>query len=309
MENVIMDNAGDAESANLNSDSGKPERTHFFEDYASGVKELRAFREFCAYSVYRIAHFDDTERELLTKFASSKGMPLGPLAHIFPPDYIRVFSEEQLSNDLGYVDQLVAVRLWALIESTVDGFAWHLLRHTPRGSLSDSVRKISGPIFEFLEADEDSRAEYLLAALKQEVRSSLKVGVGRFEAVLDALGYAGEVHPAVRKTILELSEIRHCIVHRGAKADRKLIARCPWLGLSPHQQLPVGRENILRYFDAAHWYLCELLARGLSAITTGRPPTDADYSRFREIRDKGLPRLLGETSGDEGGALVFPAGV
>src|SRR5215216_1861472 len=40
----------------------------------------------------------------------------------------------------------------------------------------------------------------------------------------------GEVTTPVRRVLLELSEIRHVLVHRRGKADAKLVKdRCPWL--------------------------------------------------------------------------------
>ena len=80
-------------------------------------------------------------------------------------------------------------------------------------------------------ATEFDRTVYLREALKQEIASDLKIGVGRFESVLDALGFSGSVAASIRKALLELHEIRNVIVHSMGKIDKHFQARCPWTSM------------------------------------------------------------------------------
>lgn len=55
---------------------------------------------------------------------------------------------------------------------------------------------------------------YITKELSRSLNADFKRGVGQFEAILDAIGLAGPVDPDVRRTLLELNEVRNVLVHR-----------------------------------------------------------------------------------------------
>ncbi len=145
------------------------------------------------------------------------------------------------------------------------------------------LKKVKGPLVDFLGASDDERAEWLSQELKLVVKITLIKGVGRFEAVFDAIGLGGPVEDEPRRAFLELSEIRNAIVHRGGRADRRLVERCPWLGLEVGGELQVESTRFSSYFLAVHWYVAELAARNVR----GTP----DEHRLREVQGKYLTSM------------------
>jgi hypothetical protein len=118
-----------------------------------------------------------------------------------------------------------------------------------------------------MRATEIEKMIYLREALKQDMASDLKVGVGRFESVLDALGLSGTVPPCIRKALVELHEMRNVIVHNLARADRFLKIRCPWIAVEVGEDLTVTQVQYRAYNTAALWYLMELDQRWRAKIT------------------------------------------
>ncbi|MCI0615105.1 hypothetical protein L0244_19105 [bacterium] len=112
-----------------------------------------------------------------------------------------------------------------------------------------------------MQVPEDERNEYILDLLHKELGTKLKVGVGRFESLLHAIGLGGGVHDLVRDSLFELAQVRNALIHRGGFADRKLIENCPWLNLNIGDPIRLTMEQFQRYSLSATWYMVEILMR------------------------------------------------
>jgi hypothetical protein len=140
----------------------------------------------------------------------------------------------------------------------VDDLVAYLLQTRPECREIDTVRKLEGPLVEFASAKAPDRARYLAVLLTEQVKARFKLGIGRFEAALNQIGLGGPVDSDVQKSILELSQMRHVIIHRLGKADEKLAANCPWLDLKPGKTVHVTQKQFRRFHLAFFWYMLEL---------------------------------------------------
>lgn len=168
------------------------------------------------------------------------------------------FAAEQEPRGFPYLYAIATVRLWTILESSVEELVIRMLLEYPESWGANAIQKLRGPLVEFAKASPSERAEYLADQLKQEVKAVLKPGVGRFEALLEAIGLGGPVDDSVRRALLELSEVRNVIVHRAGRVDAKLLERCPWLSLLSGSVLTINGGIFNRFVLAAHWYMIEL---------------------------------------------------
>jgi len=255
----------------------------FFETYIHEMTELRHFLDFVWFGVDRATDHADFEETFLfprlKEFA--KGKAPESFSALLPSEEVRSFVKKQNAEGFPFLQQLSVVRLWTILETVVDDAAAHTLRRSLPADLPAEVRTIRAPIFEYLAADEESQTTFLLDCVKQDARSSLKVGVGRFESLLSAVGYGGQVEEIVRRTLLELSEVRNVVVHRAGKADDRFIERCPWMNLTKGSRLALSRIDFSRYAAASNWYAFELLHRLLHTIDD--PATPA--AKIKEHRE------------------------
>lgn len=174
---------------------------------------------------------------------------------------ISEFAESQRKNGLPYLYSLCAVRLWALTEAMVDELVVHSLL-TPSECFDQSIlAKLKGPLIEFRSASPDEQAEFLAETLKQLVDAPLKLGAGKFEALLAPVGLGGEIQDGVRRTLYELSQIRNIIVHKSGKADRRIVEACPWLNFKKGDTVHVTFEMFECYRLAVYWYIVAVRGR------------------------------------------------
>lgn len=167
------------------------------------------------------------------------------------------FADDQAEQDYPYLFSLVVVRLWSILEAAVDQTLLGALAKPAELPDSSAVEQLEGPLIAFADSDDDTRAELLLDLLRRDVKGA-SAGVTRHENLLHALGLGGPVTEPMRRILLELAEIRHCVVHRNGRADAKLIGFCPWLQLQVGDAVPADARRFWFHRTAVYWYLTEI---------------------------------------------------
>jgi len=171
------------------------------------------------------------------------------------------FAESEKSRGFPYLFGIASIRLWSLLEALVDDLAVEALKDPAGCKDQVLLSRLKGPLLEFRNASSDDQAEFLAETLKQAVEAALKQGIGKFESILEPIGLGGGIADSARKCLFELSHVRNAIVHKGGKADRKLIEACPWLLLTRGDQVCLNGKDFHRYTMAAYWYLLEIKLR------------------------------------------------
>lgn len=97
-----------------------------------------------------------------------------------------------------------------------------------------------------------------LRLFRDERRVPYQKGIGRFEVVLEALGLGGGVPELVRRRFMEMSEIRHNLVHRMGIIDSKLAEACPWLKMTVGHRIHLNDEVLNNYSMAIRFYAIEI---------------------------------------------------
>lgn len=153
------------------------------------------------------------------------------------------------------------VTIWSIIETAVDDFSvdWILLHKDIL--LGKRLGKLTVPLHRFVALTEEERVRLVVEKLKQELGLEFSSGIGHFEPLLGFLGFGGGFDDDCRRYLVELGEVRNCIVHRGGMVDRKLMEACPWLEVMTNQQLNVSHGMFGNYSSATSKYLAEVICR------------------------------------------------
>lgn len=154
-----------------------------------------------------------------------------------------------------------AISLWSILEVAVEDFAVAWLSFDRTAIQSARTRKINVPLHRFMGLDDEERLRFLVRRMQEEVDGEFSKGIGHFEPLLDSLGFGGGLEEPHRRDLVELAEMRNCIVHRGAVADRKLREACNWLNLKSNEPVIVTHDSCMRYCSATSAYLAELVYR------------------------------------------------
>jgi hypothetical protein len=188
------------------------------------------------------------------------------------------FAKEQLADGFSVLYEVVIVRLVSILDAMVLHFVRQRLRAGQPARLLDSVKQLEGPLIEFANASDEEQARLLAELLQERLKAKHKLGVGSYETLLNAIGYGGGVQCDVRRTLLELLEIRNVIVHRLGIVDAQLVDRCLWLNLTVGDTVRARKHEFIRYLQACTWYAMEL---SLRAQRAGEVEADASPEEHR----------------------------
>ena len=173
----------------------------------------------------------------------------------------RDLAQREIDNDFPLLYEQATVALWGSLETLVRSFSASWLVNRPGAWQTEAVKKLRVRLGDYEALEPLDRCLWVVDLLDQEANGPLRAGVGRFESLLERFQLNGRVEEECRKTLFELSEVRHAIVHRGGHADRKLIEACPWLSLKPGERIKISHEMWLRYNDAVTQYVLEIIRR------------------------------------------------
>lgn len=156
---------------------------------------------------------------------------------------------------------LAVVALWSWLEHFVKGFVALWLLHRRDALTVPAVQKLRIKLGDYLQLQKAEQAQFLVELLEQDLASSLKRGVNRFESLLEPFGLSANTPGGCARTLFELQQVRNAIAHRNGRADRRLRSECPWLKLKLHQPVQVSHSMLKDYSNASGEFLLALLYR------------------------------------------------
>ena len=109
------------------------------------------------------------------------------------------------------------------------------------------------------ETDLPERAAAAVATLERQ--TSTPGGVPRFEVVLEAVRLGGQPPPEVVRPLTEMVNIRHVLLHRGGRVDRRLRENCEWLDVHIGDRLVIDDHKYVAYHSALSLYGVSLQGR------------------------------------------------
>jgi hypothetical protein len=170
-------------------------------------------------------------------------------------------AQSEVDSEFPLLHAQYVVAIWASLETAMYLFLANWLQNQPEALTVEPLRRLKVKVGEYESLDAFEKALYLVDRLEQETAASLKPGIGRFEALLQPFGLSGKIHEEDVRALIELGEIRNCIVHRAGIVDRRLLAACPWLNLTFGQQLQLDHEKTQMLSAAVMSYATEIIVR------------------------------------------------
>lgn len=175
-------------------------------------------------------------------------------------------AEEEVRNGFPLLHEQATVALWSSLEAIIRSFVAGWLENIDGAWKVDSVQKLKIRIGDYESLSSSDRCLWVVDQLDQSVGGPLRNGINRFEALLQIFNLDGPFSEEHQKTIFELSQIRHVIVHRSGKVDRKLIEACPWLGYSKGDRVKISNQMWQKYHLASLQYVIAIIERVRSTL-------------------------------------------
>jgi len=175
---------------------------------------------------------------------------------------------KEAENDFPLMHSTGTMLLWAALESTIRDMLVRWLVKNPRALQAKEVTNLKVRLGEYELLEGEDRMRYVVGQVEKDVGSALQPGIGRFTGLLRVFGIVPKCDEALKRDLLEMASLRHCIAHRAGSADRKLVDSCPWLKLKENDPIRISRSDFLRYLRAVSDYGLNTVeaAKGASSI-------------------------------------------
>jgi hypothetical protein len=198
-------------------------------------------------------------------------------------------NEEQRGYPLLYAHSVVS--LWGSLEVLVQDLAAAWLSTHSQALTEPPLSAIKLPVGTLRSFRDDDLMVYVVSEASRTLKSDLKLGVGQFESVLDAVGLGGGVDQRVRDGVFYLQQYRHLLVHRGGVADRRFIDNCPALAYCVGETVRVPAALYLDLWLASQMYAATLRNRcnaadGLTVQNVDPPPGFGDFAKSAKANDE-----------------------
>jgi hypothetical protein len=170
-------------------------------------------------------------------------------------------AQREVEHDFPLLHEQATIALWSSLEALVRSFLATWLANKPDAWEVDAVKKLKVKVGDYMSLEALERSLWIVDLIDQEVGGPFRLGVTRFESILQPFGLAGEVDDRCQKALFELSQVRHVLVHRSGVVDKRFADACPWLALKPGQHLLVSHKMWRTYNEALASYVLELIQR------------------------------------------------
>lgn len=119
---------------------------------------------------------------------------------------------------------MAAIAVWSELEAFIDDIGAHFLSLNESSWAGERIQKLRLPVAEFVAMTSLERAEWCVRQLFGDAVHDRRVGIGRFESLLDAIGLRRcEVMTPVPQILVELHAVRNLLAHRRGKLDKRFI--------------------------------------------------------------------------------------
>lgn len=175
------------------------------------------------------------------------------------------FAQAEIHRGFPLLHAHAVISLYGAIEVLIEDVVVAWLLNDPKSLDLRPVKKVRISVVDFDRTNREERMRLVSRELFRVGNSDGEIGeaqgIDKLERVLDIFGLSGPVDRSIKTAMFELHHVRNVLVHRGARADRRLIEACPWLNLSVDDPLVVTHSMYQVYADAMMRYVVLLIRR------------------------------------------------
>ena len=171
------------------------------------------------------------------------------------------FAREEIALDFPLLHAHSLMGTWGALEAMIDDLSTDWLAIDPSALEQPVFTRIKVVIGDYTKLRPSEQRRHLVSELKRECKSDLKMGLGQFEYLLNAIGLGGSVDKRVRNVLFEAQQIRHLIAHRGGRADARFLESCPGLGYAEGQQVRLSASQYAKISLCMAIYTMTLINR------------------------------------------------
>lgn len=174
-------------------------------------------------------------------------------------------ARDQVEHGFPLLWEQATVSLWSHLEVATEDLAVALVEHAlttdTLDALSVEARTVRLPVEVWVQGNRRDHARQVLAELDKKQHFGTKPGAGQLEATLEVVGLGGGVSDDIRRALLQTSQVRHVLVHRGGEADERFVEYCSDLVAGVGSRVSVDEGTFRDWSEAAESYMVTVAQR------------------------------------------------
>jgi len=158
------------------------------------------------------------------------------------------WAQEMIAEDYDPINRHGVIGMWVAIEVAVEDTALLVLTKDSNAltRIAAAGVKLPSSLVSPLPADDASK---IYKRLERHARESRSVA-DSYCYLLSLLDVQVTLPVGCAPILGELNFVRNCLLHRSGVADDRVTTEAPALSLKPGDQIRIGSQRYLRYFDA-----------------------------------------------------------
>lgn len=153
------------------------------------------------------------------------------------------------------------IYLWTSLETFIKDFVAELISFDRELLASDKLSNVDIPMAEYFSYDDSQKNEYLSELIIGQIKGRRRLGINRYESILDAFNLSGPFDSRYKKNIFLLHQIRNCIVHNDSVADKKFCDNCGFIGYDVGDEIIITKSDYGKYEKSVLAYMMEIYIR------------------------------------------------
>jgi len=168
-------------------------------------------------------------------------------------------AQEESSDDHPQLHGHSLVGIWGALETMAIDVVTAWLQHQPAARMEEHIAEMKVPYSLFETLTPEERVEFLAHEL--DSKRATRIGIDRFEALLDAVGLSGTRDRLLGRNIYEMQQIRNVFAHKRGIADRRFVDACPQLNYLAGETILIDRNTWSDFMVNALVYAETILRR------------------------------------------------
>jgi hypothetical protein len=153
------------------------------------------------------------------------------------------------------------ISIWGALEVLIDDLVLSILLNVPNVLNEAIFAKVKIPLAKFETLERNERMTLLVDELKRELKTAFKPAVVGFEVVLGQFGLSGQLDDNLKRTLMEMQQIRNVLVHRSGIFDEKASRTCPWMDWKIGKKVKLSGSQINIYVESVIQYMTIIAKR------------------------------------------------
>lgn len=181
-----------------------------------------------------------------------------------------VFASSEMQTGFKTVSSHSAIAIWAAIETAIEQTLLNHIRKLPN---SKELMAASAPALKADKIQTGTEGDIRKALRRWEASLDDGDAVERALRMLAAMQVDLVIPEEIRRKLTEMGEVRNVLMHRGGIADEWTVSKCPWLGISPGDELVIDDAKLETFIDAAHRFAVCLIGACAKSPYAYKAPT------------------------------------